>query len=80
MRVRQAGNVWIKLADYGISQLSTRQNLRVSNNPAGTPGFMAPELFENPGQEVSAEKVIDNITVCYHYWLSELIIECLIYI
>lgn len=57
LRVRQAGNVWIKLADYGISQVSTGFTLRVGNSPVGTPGFMAPELFERAGQEVSSEKV-----------------------
>ena len=57
IRVRQAGNVWVKIADYGISQVSTGLTMRVPNSPIGTPGFMAPELFENPGQEVSSEKV-----------------------
>ena len=56
-RVRQAGNVWLKIADYGISQVSTGLTMRVANSPIGTPGFMAPELFDNPGQEVSSEKV-----------------------
>ena len=57
MRVRQAGNVWIKIADYGISQVSTGLTLRVGTSPVGTPGFMAPELFDKIGQEISAEKV-----------------------
>ena len=57
MRVRQAGNVWIKIADYGISQVSTGLTLRVGNSPVGTPGFMAPELFDKVGQEISSEKV-----------------------
>ena len=61
LRIRQAGNVWIKIADYGISQLSTRLTLKVGNNPVGTPGFMAPELFEHVGQEVSAEKVSQTL-------------------
>ena len=56
-RVRQAGNVWIKLADYGISQVSTGFTLRVGNSPVGTPGFMAPELFDRVRQDVSSEKV-----------------------
>ena len=56
-RVRQAGNVWIKLADYGISQVSTGFTLRVGNSPVGTPGFMAPELFDRARQDVSSEKV-----------------------
>ena len=57
VRLRQAGNVWIKIADYGISQVSTGLTLRVRNTPAGTPGFMAPEMFDKAGQEISAEKV-----------------------
>jgi len=67
MRVRQAGNVWIKLADYGISQLSSRATMRVSNNPVGTPGFMAPELFDHPGQEVTADKVLPLIMTTPSY-------------
>ena len=67
LRVQQAGNVWIKIADYGISQLSTQLTLKVGNNPVGTPGFMAPELFKSVGQEVSAEKV--SPTTCYHVLL-----------
>ena len=58
MRVRQAGNVWIKIADYGISQVSTGLTLRVGTSPVGTPGFMAPELFDKVGQEISSEKVL----------------------
>lgn len=57
MRIRQAGNVWIKIADYGISQVSTGLTLRVGTSPVGTPGFMAPELFDKVGQEISSEKV-----------------------
>ena len=55
--MRQAGNVLIKIADYGISQVSTERMLRVDNSPIGTPGFMAPELFDKAGQLVSSEKV-----------------------
>ena len=62
MRVREAGNVWIKIADYGISQqVSTGLILRIDKvSSFGTPGFVAPELFENAGvrMEISAEMVI----------------------
>ena len=54
-RVQQASKVWLKIADYGISQSGL--SLRVDNSPVGTPGFMAPELFEKAGQVVSSEKV-----------------------
>ena len=57
-RQREAGKVWLKIADYGISQSGL--SLRVDNSPVGTPGFMAPELFEKAGQVVSAEKVSLN--------------------
>ena len=57
VRIRQSGNVWIKIADYGISQVSTGLTLRVGNSPTGTPGYMAPELFDRAGQVVSSEKV-----------------------
>ena len=61
IRVRQAGNVWIKITDYGISQqVSTGSILKVGRFPSiGTPGFIAPELLENPGicMEISSEKV-----------------------
>jgi serine/threonine protein kinase len=56
-RVNYAGNVWLKLADYGISQVSTGFVMRVRSNPVGTPGYMAPELFDQLGQQVSSEKV-----------------------
>ena len=55
-RVRYAGNVWLKLADYGISQVSTGFVMRVRSSPVGTPGYMAPELFDQLGQQVSSEK------------------------
>ena len=62
LRVRQAGNVWIKIADYGISQqVSSGLLLKVGKFPSiGTPGFIAPELLENTGMfmEVSSEKVL----------------------
>ncbi len=63
-RVRQAGNVWLKIADYGISQVSTGFTIRVGNNAVGTPGFMAPELFDHAGQEVSSEKVSTCMNIC----------------
>jgi serine/threonine protein kinase len=72
MRVRQAGNVWIKIADYGISQVSTGLTLRVGTSPVGTPGFMAPELFDKIGQEISAEKV--QLTIS---WLLKLHLQVL---
>ena len=56
-RVEQARNVLIKIADYGISQVSTALTMRVPNNPIGTPGFMAPELFDKAGLVISSEKV-----------------------
>ena len=37
--------------------MSTGLTLRVGNSPVGTPGFMAPELFDKVGQEISSEKV-----------------------
>ena len=57
-RIDQAGNVWLKLADYGISQVSTKQKFKVTTHmPEGTPGYIAPELFGVIGQEISSEKV-----------------------
>ena len=55
-RLLLAGDVYVKLADYGISQLSTGSMIKVVNNPVGTPGYMAPEMFGGV-REVSAEKV-----------------------
>lgn len=63
MRVRQAGNVWIKIADYGISQHVSTGLIKVGRSPSiGTPGFIAPELLEHTdvSKEVSSEKVIYN--------------------
>ena len=58
-----AGNVWLKLADYGISQVSTGFVMRVRSSPVGTPGYMAPELFDQLGQQVSSEKVSFGVLV-----------------
>ena len=62
-RIQQSGNVWLKIADYGISQVSTGLSLRVDNAPVGTPGYMAPELFERAGQVISSDKVRHAVTV-----------------
>ena len=56
-RVQQASNVHLKIADYGISQISPTMVMRVDSKPIGTPGYMAPELFSGPGQEIRATKV-----------------------
>ena len=56
-RVEMAGNVWLKLTDYGISQVFTKPTMTLDGDPKGTPGFMAPELFGAVGQEISTEKV-----------------------
>ena len=56
VRIREAGNVLVKIADYGISQVSTDLTMRV-DNPVGTPGFMAPELFDRAGLIISSVKV-----------------------
>jgi serine/threonine protein kinase/ankyrin repeat protein/GTPase SAR1 family protein len=56
-RVRHAGNVKLKIADYGISQVSTSLMMRVTTSPVGTPGYMAPELFNSTGQEIYSTKV-----------------------
>ena len=67
VRIRQAGNVLIKIADYGISEVSTTGlTLRVDNKPVGTPGFMSPELFDRAGQVISSEKV--------HVYVGELLV------
>ena len=57
-RVEKAGNVWLKLADYGISQVSTKRTMKLNATPpVGTNGYMAPELFGVLGQQISSEKV-----------------------
>lgn len=57
--VREAGNVWIKLADYGVSQVCTGLTIKVGNGSLeGTPGYIAPEVLETGLiKEISAEKV-----------------------
>ena len=64
IRIHQSGEVLIKIADYGISQVSTGLTLRVDNSPVGTPGFMAPELFDRAGQVISSEKVRGLLLCC----------------
>ena len=60
-RVERAGHVLLKLADYGISQVFTKPMMKLSASPpVGTPGYMAPELFGNVGQEISTVKVCTN--------------------
>ena len=56
-RVEKASNVWLKLTDYGISQVFSSTTMKLTGNPEGTPGFMAPELFGPAGHEISTEKV-----------------------
>lgn len=63
VRITQAGNVWIKIADYGISKVSTGLTMKVDNYPEGTPGFIAPEMFNQAGQVVSSEKVRRSLFV-----------------
>jgi serine/threonine protein kinase len=63
-RVQEASRVVIKIADCGISKLSTGLTMRVPNTtPIGTPGFMAPELFGEVGKVISSEKVRRNGSV-----------------
>ena len=54
-QTKLAGNVWLKVADYGISQVATASTMKLLG-AVGTPGYMAPELFHT-GQQVSSEKV-----------------------
>ena len=69
-RVQNAGNVWLKLADYGISRKATSSlMMRITTNPIGTPGYMAPELFERVGQEIFAAKVTALIHFIAHLLL-----------
>ena len=63
VRSRRSERVWIKIADYGISRISTGLSLKVDSSPVGTPGYMAPELFDRAGQIVSAVKVKGNLEV-----------------
>ena len=46
----------MKIADYGTSQISMLHGIK-ANNSVGTPGYMAPELFSQKGQEISPYKV-----------------------
>ena len=55
-RLEHATEVLVKIADYGTSRISTLHGIK-ANNPTGTPGYMAPELFSHQGQEISPDKV-----------------------
>ncbi len=73
VRISQSGKICVKIADYGISQVSTE--LRVDNSLiAGTAGFQAPELLDKSGHVISSEKVIaiydsDNQCTIFCKWL-----------
>ena len=77
-RIEQAGNVWLKLADYGISQVSTKKTIKVTTNqPQGTSGYIPPELFGVIGGQISSEKVwnfinhtITHTIMCYHSYTN----------
>ena len=61
-RLPKAASVWLKLTDYGTSQVFTKPTMKLTGNLEGTPGFMAPELFGTVGHEISTEKVGRTIT------------------
>ena len=45
--------------------------LKVGTSPVGTPGFMAPELFDKMGQEISSEKVpIITVSLNLHIYMG----------
>ena len=69
-RVEIAGHVWLKLADYGTSEVFTKPMMKLSASPVGTPGYMAPELFGNVGQEISTEKVCTNKRILHNIYPS----------
>ena len=62
-RLEHAQEVLVKIADYGTSRISTLHGIK-ANNPTGTPGYMAPELFSHQGQEISPDKVC--VCVCVY--------------
>ena len=71
-----AGNVWVKISDYGVSQVCTGLTLKVGNCSAGgTPGYIAPEALETGLiKEISADKVRysylpDDISIIIYYLL-----------
>lgn len=58
IRIQQSKKVWIKIADYGISKMSTELRLHMYKKLPGTPGYKAPELILNKIERViSSEKV-----------------------
>lgn len=62
-----AGNVWIKLANFSTSIRSDKFVLKIKNRAIGTPGFIAPEVYQRIGTEVDASKVyiIIQFQFCY---------------
>lgn len=66
-RMEMAGNVCLKLTDYGISQVFTKPIMKLDGDTTGTPGFMAPELFGTYGQEITTEKVPNSPQYVYIY-------------
>ena len=66
-----AQEVLVKIADYGTSRISTLHGIK-ANNPTGTPGYMAPELFSHQGQEISPDKVILCVCACVKIFITSL--------
>ena len=60
VRIREAAKVLVKIADYGISQVSNNLTIKFHSQALGTPGFMAPELFDRIGQEIPSDKVSNH--------------------
>ena len=54
-RLKRSKNVLLKIADYGISQVSI--GLTSNSISAGTPGYMAPEILIGIKSRISSEKV-----------------------
>ena len=88
-RVERAGRVWLKLADYGISQVFTKPIMKLNAEAQkGTPGFMAPELFGPTGQEIATDKVRILLTLSViseqnyyvHIHFVCTVLECTMYI
>ena len=57
--------VLLKITDYGISRMSSTANGIRYSSIAGTPGFIAPEVYTGKHQDLQSDKVFPSYAYSY---------------